>query len=54
MSKPIKPGDLVYLKSGGPAMTVLSLISNKAYCGYFVETNYCEVVVTEEALEHAE
>lgn len=51
----MKVGDVVWLISGGLAMTVLEtgggLNSNKVTCGYFDDSdNFHEVVITEKAL----
>jgi uncharacterized protein YodC (DUF2158 family) len=32
----MKPGDVVYLNSGSPAMTIIWIEDGKAYCEWFV------------------
>lgn len=47
----LKIGDVVYLKSGGPAMTVSEQISKRDYkCVWFADQKINETTLTVEAL----
>ncbi len=48
-----KPGDVVKVKSGGPAMTVERITSNQVVCQWFVGADLKGGVFAPEALEPA-
>jgi uncharacterized protein YodC (DUF2158 family) len=50
MSDPLKVGDLVQFKSGGPCMTVLEYKST-VKCGWFTEGKYYDAHFPDECLE---
>ncbi|GGH21584.1 Uncharacterized small protein [Cribrihabitans marinus] len=54
-SQPIKPGDVVRLKSGGPAMVVESVISGDVVnCVWFSEGRKLQTSFVCQTLERAE
>lgn len=45
-----KPGQLVMLRSGGPAMTVVDTDGNYTQVAWFAEAHYREAVIHQSAL----
>ena len=46
----MKEGDVVYLKSGGPLMTVKEIKGTKVVCQWFVKNTILEMNVFEESM----